>query len=101
MCIHFVRPCIHSVVHLPREVLRLGPPVCSSQWTLERTIGNLGEEIKQPSNPFSNFSQRGIRRARVNALKALIPDLALDRADANHLPRGARDIGDGFVLLRA
>jgi hypothetical protein len=99
--IHFVRPCIHSVVHLPREVLRLGPPVCSSQWTLERTIGNLGEEIKQPSNPFANLSQRGIRRARVNALKALIPDLAPDRDDANHLPRGARDIGDGFVLLRA
>jgi len=99
--IHFVRPCVHSVVHLPREVLRLGPPVCSSQWTLERTIGNLGEEIKQPSNPFANLSQRGIRRARVNALKALIPDLAPDKADANHLPRGARDIGDGFVLLRA
>jgi len=30
----------------------------------------------------------------------LIPDLVPDRADANHLPRGARDIGDGFVLLR-
>ena len=89
------------MVHLPREVLRIGPPVCSSQWTLERTIGNLGEEIKQPSNPFANLSQRGIRRMRVNALKALIPDLAPDRNDANYLPRGARDLGDNFILLRA
>ena len=99
--IHFVWPCIHSVVHLPRKVLRLGPPVCSSQWTLERTIGNLGEEIKQPSNPFANLSQRGIRRARVNALKALIPDLAPDKTDAYSLPRGARDLGDSFILLCA
>jgi hypothetical protein len=99
--IHFVQLCIHSVVHLPHEVLHLGPPVCSLQWMLERMIGNLGEEIKQPSNPFANLSQRGIRHAQVNALKALIPDLAPDRDDANHLPRGARDIGDGFILLRA
>ena len=61
--IHFVCPCLHSLVHLPREVVRLGPPVCSLQWTLKQTIGNLGEEIKQHSNPFSNLSQHGIRRA--------------------------------------
>ena len=72
MRIHFVRPCIHSVVHLPCEVLRIGPPVCSSQWTLERTIGNLGEEIKQPSNPFANLSQRGIWHAQVNALNVTL-----------------------------
>ena len=101
MRIHFVWPCIHSMVHLPRKVLHLGPPVCSSQWTLEQTIGNLGEEIKQPSNPFANLSQRGIRRARVNALKALIPDLAPDKHDAYSLPYGARDLGDSFVLLHA
>jgi hypothetical protein len=99
--IHFVRPCVHSLVHLPREVIRLGPPVCSSQWILERTIGNLGEEIKQPSNPFANLSQHGIRCARVNALKALIPNLTPDKKDASSLPRGARDLGDSFVLMRA
>src|SRR6266702_576407 len=97
--IHFVRPCIHSLLHLPREVVRLGPPVCSSQWTLECTIRNLGEEIKQHSNPFANLSQRGIRRARVNALKAMIPDL--DEDCGHSLPRGSKDLGDGFVLLRA
>lgn len=58
--VHFVRPCLHSILHLPREVVRLGPLICSSQWTLERTIGNLGEEVKQHSDPFTNLSQRGI-----------------------------------------
>jgi hypothetical protein len=33
--IHFVQRCIHSMVHLPHEVLHLSPPVCSSQWTLK------------------------------------------------------------------
>lgn len=99
--IHFVRPCVHSLVHLPREVVRLGPPICSSQWTLERTIGNLGEEIKQHSNPFANLSQRGIRRARTNALQAMIPNLGMNRVSKPDLPRGAKDLGDRFVLLRA
>jgi hypothetical protein len=99
--IHFVRPCIHSLVHLPREVIRIGPPICSSQWTLERTIGNLGKEIKQHSNPFANLSQRGIRRARINALKAMIPDLDVDGATEEHLPQGCKDVGNGYLLLRA
>jgi hypothetical protein len=99
--IHFVRPCVHSVTHLPREVLRLGPPICSSQWTLEHTIGNLGEEIRQHSNPFANLSQRGIRRAQINALKAMIPDLDIDGPTKEHLPQGSRDLGGGFVLLHA
>jgi hypothetical protein len=97
--VHFVRPCLHSLLHLPREVVQLGPPMCSSQWTLEHTIGNLGEEIKQHSNPFANLSQHGIWRSRVNALKAMIPDL--DKDHGRSLPRGSIDIGDGFVLLHA
>ena len=97
--IHFVRLCLHSLLHLPREVVRVGPPVCSSQWTLEQTIGNLGEEIKQHSNPFVNLSERGVRCARVNALKAMIPDF--DRDQSVSLPRGFKDLGSGFVLLHA
>ena len=97
--IHFVRPCIHSLVHLPQEVVRIGPPICSSQWTLERTIGNLGEEIKQHSNPFSNLSQRGVRRAQVNAITAMIPDLCSLGSSETRPSRG-NDFGDGFILLR-
>ena len=57
--------------------------------------------MKQHSNPFANLSQRGIRRARVNALKAMIPDLDVDGAIENHLPPGCKDIGEGYLLLRA
>jgi hypothetical protein len=38
--IHFVYPCLHSLVHLLCKVLWIGPSICSSQWTLECTIGN-------------------------------------------------------------
>ena len=96
--LHFCRQSVHALLHLAPEVVRIGPQVYYTQWTMERTIGNLGEEIQQPSNPFANLSQRGVRRSQVNALKAMIPDL---EPDLTVLPRGARDIGDGFVLLRA
>ena len=98
--IHFVWPYVHPMVYLPHQVLHLSPPVCSLQWTLKWTIGNLREEIKQPSNPFANLSQHGIRHAWVNALKVMIPDLTPDRMDLNSLSHGARDLKDGFVLLR-
>jgi hypothetical protein len=96
--LHFCRQSLHALLHLAPEACRVGPQVYYTQWTMERTIGNLGEEIKQPSNPFANLSQRGLRRSQVNALKAIIPDL---EPDSNELPRGSRDLGNGFILLRA
>lgn len=95
--IHFCRPSIHGLLHLTRETIRLGPPCYYTQWTMERTIGNLTEEIKQPSRPYANLAQRGIRRAQVNALKAMIPELQPDET----LPRGSLVLGDGYILLRA
>jgi hypothetical protein len=99
--IHIVRLCMHSLIHLSQEVIHLGLPICSSQWTLECTIGNLGEEIKQHSNPFTNLSQHRIRWAHVNALKALIPDLVMDGPTVESIPCTAKDLGNGFVLLYA
>jgi hypothetical protein len=64
---------------------------------MERTIGNLKEEMKQPSQPYANLSQRGVRRAQVNALKAMIPEL--DPVDPP--PCASLDISDGYMLLRA
>jgi hypothetical protein len=64
---------------------------------MERTIGNLGEEIKQHSNPYANLSQRGKLRCQFNALKVLIPDLEPEKG----LPQGSEDLGNGYVLLRA
>jgi hypothetical protein len=95
--LHFCRPALHGVLHLAHEVARLGPPCYYSQWTMERTIGNLTEEMKQPSKPYANLAQRGIRRAQTNALKAIIPTLV--RTEKN--PRGSVDLGNGYVLLRA
>ena len=100
--LHFVRPSIHAVIHLAPEVNRIGPGACSSQWTMERTIGNLGQEIRQPSNPYANLSQRGLLRSQINALKAMIPELDHDTSSPQAVvPRGGQDLGDGYVLLRA
>ncbi|KAG2335234.1 hypothetical protein BDR05DRAFT_858792, partial [Suillus weaverae] len=73
--LQFIRPCVHQVTHLATETLQKGPPICYSQWTMERTIGNLGQEIRQPSNPYVNLSREGVRRCQVNALKAMVPNL--------------------------
>lgn len=96
--IHFCRQSLHALLHIAPEVARVGPGVYYTQWTMERTIGNLGEEIKQPSKPYANLSQRGVRRSQVNALKAMVPDF---ERDTDKLPRGAVDLGNGYVLLRA
>ena len=96
--LHFCRQSIHGLLHLAQDVACLGPGVYSSQWTLERTIGNLGQEIKQPSNLYVNLANCGLRRSQLSALHAIIPDL---QPDDLGLPRGAADLGDGYVLLRA
>ncbi|EGN96876.1 hypothetical protein SERLA73DRAFT_170242 [Serpula lacrymans var. lacrymans S7.3] len=96
--LHFVRPSLHTAQHLGPEVVRSGPGICSSQWTIERTIGNLGQEIRQPSNPYANLSQCGLLRSQINALKAMILFLS---PPTNPIPKGGVDIGDGYLLLRA
>ena len=95
--LHFVRQSIHTLTHLGPEVVCVGPLGCHSQWTLERTIGNLGEEIKQHSNPYANLSERGVRRCQDNALMAMAP--ILDNSIKSK-PRGSQDIGNGYMLLR-
>jgi hypothetical protein len=94
--IHFVRQSIHQCIHLAFEVTRVGPPIISSQWTMERTIGNLTQELRQPSNPYANLAQRALLRCQINALKNIIPQLE----EPVRLPRNAIDLGDGYVLLR-
>jgi hypothetical protein len=45
-----------------------------------------------------NLANCGLRRSQLSALHAILPDL---EPDTPGLPRGAIDIGDGYVLLRA
>jgi hypothetical protein len=94
--LHFIRQSIHQLLHLPSDVVRVGPPVASSQWTMERTIGNLTQELRQPSNPYANLSERSLIRCQVNALKVIVPELK----EPNWLPRGSIDLGSGYILLR-
>lgn len=97
--IHFARQCIHSLLHVCPEIIRVGPAACYAQWTMERTIGSLGQEIHQHSNPFMNISQRGLLRAQINALYSIYPDL---KPHDNKQPSEADfDIGGGMILLHA
>ncbi|KIJ13585.1 hypothetical protein PAXINDRAFT_80791 [Paxillus involutus ATCC 200175] len=95
--LQFVCPCVHQVNHLAKEAILKGPPICYAQWTMERTIGNLGQEIRQPSRPYENLSQEGLRRCKVNALLAAMPEL---NSPPKGLPSGSVNLGDGFALLR-
>ena len=63
---------------------------------MERTIGNLTQELRQPSNPYANLVQRALLRCQINSLKNIIPDLD----EPTSLPRNAIDLGDGYILLR-
>ena len=92
--LHFVRQCVHSLTHLARETYRLGPLWLSSQWTMERVIGYLGELLRQPSNIYRNFAAQARRVAITNALVAMWPDLE----KAKREPHGSKDLGGGYVL---
>jgi hypothetical protein len=96
--LHFCRQSIHGLSHLAPDAVCLGPGVYSSQWTLERTISNLGEKIKQPSNPYTNLANCSLHHSQISALHALLPDL---EPDTHALPQGTADLGDSYVLLRA
>ena len=97
-CIHFCRPCVHSLLHAAPEVTRVGPGAYTTQFTMERTIGNLGQEIRQPSNPFGNLARCALQRSQVNALKSIYPEL--DPKSSFQLPKGAMDVGEGYIMLR-
>jgi len=94
--LHFIRPCIHALTHIVPEHFRLGSLTELSQWTMERTIGNLGEEIRLHSDPYADLSQRILECAHANALYALAPDLL---RTVDNLPAGARDVREHYLLL--
>ncbi|CDO73553.1 hypothetical protein BN946_scf185014.g23 [Trametes cinnabarina] len=96
--LHLVRPCIHAFGHGPKEVRKIGPLIGVTQYTIERTIGNLGQELRQHSTPFANLSHRALLRCQLNALGYLIPSLG-SANDVQHVPQGAVDLGNGLTLL--
>lgn len=86
---------------MPFETQRTGPAAYTSQWPLERTIGDFGKQLKQPSNPYANLSQRCVLQAQVNVLKAMMPEINQKSDTRLLLPHGAIDLGDSYALLRA
>ncbi|KAG6808925.1 hypothetical protein H0H92_002347 [Tricholoma furcatifolium] len=99
--IHMARQSIHGLSHLAPEVARVGPGITYSQWTMERTVGNLTEELKQHSEPYKHLSRRAVQRAEVNALKLMVPTLDRGTKKEESIPRGGENLGDGYILLRA
>ncbi|KIJ57736.1 hypothetical protein HYDPIDRAFT_103912 [Hydnomerulius pinastri MD-312] len=99
-CLHFTRQSIHALSHYANEVVTKGPLICASQWTMERTIGNLVSEIRQPSNLYANLAQRALRRAQHNALLVMAPSLDPD-AHKPLFPKWSKEIGGGYALLKA
>ncbi|KAF9456105.1 hypothetical protein BDZ94DRAFT_1351950 [Collybia nuda] len=93
--LHYIQPGVHSLTHLGTGVVKAGPGIISSQWTMECTIGNLVEEICQPSNPYMNLSRQGLLQAQLNALKSLIPDL---EPPEQPIPQTGIDLGGGYAL---
>ncbi|KAJ3885357.1 hypothetical protein GG344DRAFT_91311 [Lentinula edodes] len=81
---HFCRPCIHTLLHLASEMIRIGP--------------ELGQSIRQPSNPLSNLAQQALIRCCINALKHMCPEL--DPKSVLHQPKGSLVVGNGYILLR-
>ncbi|PPQ82247.1 hypothetical protein CVT26_008926 [Gymnopilus dilepis] len=96
--LHFMRPCLHALIHIPSETVRVGPVPLHATWTIERMIGDLGGEINQHTNPYQNLSERGLRRSQVNALKA---SFSVFQEKKNVLPSYSLDLGNGYAFLRA
>jgi hypothetical protein len=98
--IHFIKPVYHNLGHLASETLQVGPLICSSQWTMENSIGNLTATIKSDVRPYMNLSEKATVRAQVNALKSMVPSLLdPDYGKESYIAPTARDLGDKYVLL--
>ena len=101
--IHFVRQSIHMLTHMAPETIHAGPLSCYAQWTLETAIGNLGREIRQDRDIYTNLTQRAVLRAQLNSVRARFPQVQLEFGDPLSLfvSGNARtfDGYDGYVLL--
>jgi hypothetical protein len=95
--LHFVRPWLHTILHFAQAILRRGPTCYYSQWTIERVIGLLKDQLRNKSNAYANLAMVSTRLCQQNALKAMMPELDDTRRT---LGPGEYDLGDGYALLR-
>lgn len=99
--IHFVHQSIHMLTHIAPETLHAGPLSCYSQWTLETTIGNLGWEIWQDCDLYSNLTQHAILCAQLNSSNAHFPKVQLEFNNPSSLLGNAHIFEgyEGYVML--
>jgi hypothetical protein len=71
--LHFVRPAVHTLVHMVPETYHIGTLSTVSQWAMERAIGLLTDQIRQDSNPYRNLAFQALRMVQANALKSMVP----------------------------
>ncbi|KAL0059480.1 hypothetical protein AAF712_013766 [Marasmius tenuissimus] len=96
--LHFVRPCIHALLHLIEELLRVGSLTELSQWTMETTIAHYERRLRLDSNPYGNLGVEVAEQAVANAIYALDPSLrvVLKPSDSSSY---SRDVGYGYTSL--
>ena len=92
------RPCLHTLLYTALECARVGPGAYYTQFTMERAIADLGQDIRHPSNIFANLGQIALRRSQLGALKYACPEL--DAESKPSLPQYSKDCGNGIILLR-
>jgi hypothetical protein len=96
--LHFCRPSLHTLLHCAHEATRVGPGAFNSQFTMERSIGDLVKDIRQHSNPLANLCEIALRQSQLNALKTIHPVFDYDKS--SEIPKYARDLHNGYYLLR-
>lgn len=93
-----MRPCLHALLHMASETVQVGPVPLTSTWPMERAVGFLGLQIKQPSDPYHNLSEQGVRQCQTNSLLSAYPQLERKKAA---LPQYSEPLGGGYILLHA
>lgn len=96
--LHFTQSLLHTILHVAPEISRIGNGVNTSQYTMERMVGELGKSIRQPSNPFANLCQIALQHSQLNALKNICP--GLDDDDGLCLPHYSVIVDSDYVFLQ-
>jgi hypothetical protein len=89
-----VRPWIHTLLHIVNETVSKGPISYYSQWTIERVIGQLEENLRLHSNPFVNLAMIATRTCQANALRSMVPGVVREKPT---IYQTGTDLGNGYA----
>ncbi|KAK1215436.1 hypothetical protein PQX77_021975 [Marasmius sp. AFHP31] len=95
--LHFVRPCIHALLHIIEELIRVGSLTEVSQWMTERTIATYKRRMRLHSNPYGNLGREIAEQAGTNTIYAMEPSLRVVLKTST--PSLSLDIGSGYISL--